>query len=74
MDSDLLLTIGIVLGVLTIPSLLSAWTDGRVPRLGAIMVVASAALIVTALTQKPGGYTFGEIPSVMMNVVGRYTN
>jgi hypothetical protein len=74
MDSDLLLTVGIVLGVLTIPSLLSAWTDGRVPRLGAIMVVASAALIVTALTQKPGGYTFGEIPSVMMNVVGRYTN
>ncbi len=74
MDSDLFLTIGVVLGVLTIPSLLSAWTEGRVPRFGAIMVMASAGLIAIALTQKPGGYTFGEIPDVMMNVVGRYTN
>ena len=74
MDADLFLTIGIVLGVLTIPSLLSAWTEGRVPRFGAIMLMAAAGLIAVALTQKPGGYTFGDIPDVMMNVVGRYVN
>ncbi len=74
MDTDLFLTIGIVLFVLTIPSLLAAWTEGRAPRFGAIMLLASAGLIVVALTQKPGGYRFGEIPGVMVGVVGRYVN
>ncbi len=74
MDTDLFLSIGIVLLILTIPSLLSAWTEGRAPRFAALILLAAAGLIVVALTQKPGGYSFGEIPNVMMNVVGRYTN
>lgn len=73
MDTDLFLTIGIVLVVLTIPSLMSAWTESRAPRFAAIMLVAAAALIVTALTQKPGGYGFKDVPQVMMGVVARYT-
>jgi hypothetical protein len=74
MDTDLFLTIGIVLGVLTIPSLLSAWSESRFPRFALIMLLAAAGLIVVALTQKPGGYAFGEIPNVMLHVVGRYVN
>lgn len=74
MDTDLLLTIGIVLAVLTIPSLLSAWSESRAPRLGAILLIAAAALVTMALTQKPGGYAFADIPGVMMAVVGRYVN
>jgi hypothetical protein len=74
MDTDLFLTIGVVLGVLTIPSLLSAWTEGRAPRFGAIMLIAAIGLIAVALTQKPGGYTFSEIPDVMVTVVSRYVN
>ncbi|MGB4827068.1 MAG: hypothetical protein WBP18_07280 [Paracoccaceae bacterium] len=74
MDADLFLTIGVVLAVLTIPSLLSAWTESRAPRFGAIMLMASAGLIAVALSQKPGGYTFGDIPKTMLNVVGRYVN
>ena len=74
MDNDLFLTIGIVLGVLTIPSLLSAWAESRVPRFGAIMLMAAAGLIATAISQKPGGYEFQDIPSTMLHVVGRYVN
>lgn len=74
MDTDLFLTIGVVLFVFTIPSLLAAWTEGRAPRFGAIMLLAAAGLIAVALTQKPGGYSFGDVPSVMLGVVGRYTN
>ena len=73
MDTDLFLTIGIVLVVLTIPSLMSAWTESRAPRLAAIILLAAAALIVTALTQKPGGYGFKDLPQAMMGVVARYT-
>lgn len=74
MDTDLFLTIGIVLFVLTLPSLLTGWTEGRFPRVGALMLLAASGLVVVALTQKPGGYSFGEIPGVMMKVVGRYTH
>jgi formate-dependent nitrite reductase membrane component NrfD len=71
MDTDLVLTVGIVLAVLSVPSLLSAWVDGRAPRLGAVMAVAALGLIVTALIENPGGYAFNEVPSVMLNTVMR---
>ncbi len=74
MDTDLFLTIGIVLAVLTIPSLLSAWSESRAPRFAAIMLLAALGIITAALVQKPGGYAFKDIPSVMLGVVGRYTN
>ncbi len=72
MDADLLLTVGIVLAVLTIPTMLAAWVDGRAPRIGTLMVVLAAALVIVAFTQKPGGYKFGDIPGVLVSVVGRY--
>jgi len=71
MDTDLVLTLGIVLVVLTIPSLLSAWVDGRVPRIGAIMLIAAVGLILAAVTTRPGGYSFEEIPGVMITVASR---
>lgn len=71
MDTDLALTVGIVLAVLSLPSLLSAWVDGRVPRLGSIMAVAGLGLIVTALVENPGGYAFKQVPAVMLKTVMR---
>lgn len=72
MDSDLFLTIGIILAILTLPVLLSAWVEGRVPRLGAILIIAAGGLIVTAMTQHSGGYKLQEIPDVLLRVIGRY--
>lgn len=74
MDTDLILTLGIVLMILTVPSLLSAWVDGRIPRLGALMVVASTSMIVTAMVTRPAGYRFEEIPGVMLGVAMRLVN
>ena len=74
MDSDLFLVIGIVIFALAIPSLLSAWVDGRVPRAGSIIVLIASVLVVTALTQNASGYTFAEIPDVFFRVIGRYIN
>jgi hypothetical protein len=71
MDTDLALTVGIVLGVLSVPSLLSAWVDGRAPRMGAIMVIAALALVITALVENPGGYAFNQVPNVMLKTVMR---
>lgn len=74
MDTDLFLTIGIVLAVLTLPSLLAGWTEGRLSRVGAITLIASIVLLVCAATQRPGGYSLNEIPHVMMGVVGHFIN
>ena len=74
MDTDLVLTVGIVLLVLSIPSLLSAWAESRVPRLGAVMVIVACGMILTALQTAPGGYTFESVPGVMISVVSRFFN
>lgn len=74
MDTDLFLTLGLLLAILTIPSLLSAWVEGRPPRVGTIMILAAAGLITAALTQKPGGYSFNDVPGVVVGVFGRYVN
>jgi formate-dependent nitrite reductase membrane component NrfD len=74
MDTDLVLTLGIVLLVLTIPSLLASWVEGRAPRVGAIMFLTSLTMIVAATLYKPGGYAFNEVPGVMVTVFGRMIN
>lgn len=71
MDTDLMLVVGLVLCVLAIPSLLSAYSESRAPRAGAILVLIGGVLLVAALTRNPSGYTFAEIPDVIVKVVSR---
>lgn len=74
MDTDLYLVIGMTLGFLAIPSLLNAYTEGRAPRLGAIMVLVGGVLVAIAVSRTPGGYEFAELPQVFFRVIGRYMN
>jgi formate-dependent nitrite reductase membrane component NrfD len=74
MDTDLFLVLGILAFALAIPTLLSAWVDGRVPRVGSVMVLIGGVLLVTALTRNAGGYSFSEIPQIFLQVLGRYLN
>ncbi|WP_149588548.1 hypothetical protein [Tabrizicola flagellatus] len=71
MDTDLLLTVGIVLTVLSVPSLLSAWVENRAPRTGAIMAVTALGMISAALIYSPGGYAFEQVPGVVLKTVMR---
>ncbi len=72
MDPDLFLVIGLIIGVLTIPSLLSAFSENRTPRAAAIMVLIAGVLLVLAFQNKAGGYTIAEIPQLFFKVIGRY--
>lgn len=74
MDSDLVLVIGIVTFALAIPSLLSAFSESRPPRLGALMALVGGIMIVVAINRKSGGYTFAEIPHVFASVIARLMN
>lgn len=72
MNPDLVLVIGIVLGVLSVPAVLSAFSDGRTPRAATLTVIASGVLIIWAIQSKPGGYTLREIPEAFVRVAAQF--
>ncbi|MHA7852287.1 hypothetical protein [Roseovarius sp.] len=72
MDPDLALILGLVLIVLSIPSMVAALSDGHAPRVAAIILIAGGAMVVWAITTKPGGYTIHDVPDTFIKVVGRY--
>lgn len=74
MSNDQILVLGVVIFVLSIPSLVSAYSDGRAPRVGAILLLIGGGLLAVALTRKPGGYTFAEIPHVFVRVIAEIMN
>lgn len=71
MNSDLMLVVGLVVGILSLPVLLNAWTEGRAPRAGAILVMIAIGLVFAAAQTKPGGYAVDEVPDVFFRVLGR---
>lgn len=66
MEPDLALSLGIVVAAFSVPSILSALSDRRAPRASALTVLIGGALILYAVTSKPGGYSMGEIPDVFV--------
>ncbi len=74
MDPDISLIAGLILAVLALPAVVSAFSDGRTPRVAAIVMIAAGGLVVFALTSKPGGYRMQDIPQVFFQVVGKFTN
>ena len=53
MDPDLALIIGLILGVFAVPSIMSAFSEGRPPRVAAFTVIAAGVLIIWAISKKP---------------------
>ena len=74
MDSDLMLVVGIILGGLSIPALLNAFSDGRAPRLASIVVLIAGILIFLAVRGHSGGYAPSDLPDVFRRVFGRLIN
>lgn len=74
MDHDLALVIGLVVAVFSIPAVVSAMSERRAPRIAAIALIVGGGLVAWAVTQKPGGYTVGDVPNVIVKVVARYVN
>ncbi|MCZ4256342.1 hypothetical protein O4H53_12395 [Sulfitobacter sp. G21635-S1] len=72
MDPDLALVLGIVIGALSIPSILSALSDRRAPRASALTILIAGALVLYAAQNKPQGYALEEVPDVFVDVVARY--
>lgn len=69
MPFDLYLTIGLVVLLFAIPSVVSAFSDRHTPRVASIMVLVGGGLVAWAVTQKPGGYVLTEVPEVVIGVL-----
>ena len=67
--NDLCLVLGILFFVLSLPSLLNAWVEGRTPRFGALLSIGGVVLVGIAVSRQ--NYAADEIPSVFLRVIGR---
>lgn len=73
MDPDTLFVIGLGLGVLSIPSVVSSISKGDRPRIATITLMISGAMVVWAMSNKPGGYSLETIPAVVAKVLREFT-
>lgn len=71
MGTDLALTLGLLISGFSIPSILSAISDGRAPRASMVTILMGGGLILFAMTNKPGGYEVAEVPDVFLSTIGR---
>lgn len=72
MDPDLALTVGLLIAAFSIPSIMSALSDRRAPRASALTVLIAGGLVIYAVREEPGGYSFDRIPDVLVEVAARY--
>ncbi|MEO3413169.1 hypothetical protein AAFO92_00795 [Roseovarius sp. CAU 1744] len=73
MDADLALVLGIVLLVFSVPAIVSAFSEGRAPRVAALTILLGGSLTIWALSQKPGQFDIMDIPEAFVRVVARFT-
>ncbi|MWD28640.1 hypothetical protein E0K89_014230 [Aquicoccus sp. SCR17] len=74
METDIFLAIGLLLVALAIPAAVSAYSDGRTPRVAALVLLLGGGCVVWALTTRPGGYTLVEVPHAIARVVALVIN
>jgi len=67
--NEFILVLGLAIGVLAIPGMFSAIVDGNPPRVAAVAIVVSGALIIYAIYQTPGGFAINEVPAIVGRVI-----
>ncbi|MAO27687.1 hypothetical protein [Roseovarius sp.] len=74
MNTDIALVTGLVMVVLSIPAIFSAFSEGRAPRVAAVLLVVGGVMVVWAMHGKPGGIRLEEIPAAVVRVVAMVLN
>ncbi len=73
MTSDQIMVLGVILGIFSIPAIVSAVSERRPPRVAALVLVAAGCLVIWAVQKKPGGYSLTDVPKAFVRVVGQFT-
>jgi len=74
LDPDLFFVLGLVIAGLSAPSIVSAFTEGRGPRMAVALLVVGGGMVAYAMTARPNAYSFEVIPDVFVRVIGHYIN
>lgn len=74
MDLDLIFVIGAALAAFSIPSLVNAYADRRLPKQAALMLIIAGVAMAYAIQENPDTYTLATIDDTVVNVLGRYFN
>lgn len=69
MYAEEILVVGLVLGALGFPAVLSAFGTSGSWRVAFLLLIGSAASLTYALTNMQGGLEFNEIPGIVVRVV-----
>jgi hypothetical protein len=73
MNPDTFFVVGLALGVLSVPAVVSAISNGDRPRIATITLMIAGGMIVYAISNKPGGYPLESIPKVVSTVIRGFT-
>ena len=68
MDFDLLFVLGFIICVLAVPAIISAFADGRAPRVPAFIVLIGGGMIGYAMYERPGNYSLENLPDTFARV------
>ncbi|WP_136636444.1 hypothetical protein [Pseudooceanicola onchidii] len=71
MDSDLIMVAGLGLLILSIPSAVAAFADGRRPYVALSVVLAGAGVLGWGWVHHPEEMTVAELPHVIFRVLAR---
>lgn len=72
MDTDTIFVMGLFIATFSVPSMVSAWSDGAVPRVASIVAILGGGMMVWAHAHKIGGYHFDDIPHLIVKVIGKF--
>jgi hypothetical protein len=72
MDPDLALVIGVVIGVFALPSIVSAFSERRAPRISFLTLMGGAGLAYWAVSQNPDKYSILGFPDLLIEVAARF--
>lgn len=69
MNGDIFLVFGLIIAGLSVPPIIGALMDKRVPRVAAIMVMIGSGMIAISVMQNPNGYTLQQVLEAFVRVI-----
>lgn len=69
MTTDYVMAIGLVIGLFSIPAMVSGYAESRFPRGAMAAFILSVAVIVLMWVANPARYSFAELPNVVVRVI-----
>jgi hypothetical protein len=72
LDTDLIFFLGLLLGMLAIPAIISSLSENYVPTGGLVSMGLGVGLILLAILLAPDRYSVAAVPDLFYSMLGRY--